>query len=283
LSFSFSLGRNFMFKLTLRSPSPIPLDLEGITPQRIAGLTAVEVAKLPVFHGNRMEPLGEFFDVVPNSQLTRADLHFAGDTRNVKGIGAKMTAGFIYVENDVGMHAGAMMSGGRLIIDSDASDWLGAEMKGGYIEVRGAAGNQVGAAYRGSRRGMTGGTILLRCSAGDELGLLMRRGLIIVERGCGEFACASMIAGTVALLGEVGGRLGAGMKRGTIITNHEPDLHRSFRFACEYQPSFVPLLNAKLRQFDVQETISTSKPVRCFRGDLLNGGRGEVLYVGTVS
>jgi formylmethanofuran dehydrogenase subunit C len=264
-----------MFKLTLRTPSPIPLDLDGITPQRVAGLSATDVGKLPVLHGNRSEPLGEFFDV-STATIPGTDLHFAGDTSNVKGIGAGMSGGFVYVENNAGMHAGARMSGGRLIIDGAASDWLGAEMKGGFIEVRGKTGNQAGAAYRGSRRGMTGGTILLRGGAGDELGLLMRRGLIIVKGDCGEFACASMIAGTVVLLGEAGKRLGAGMKRGTIIVGSDPRLPPSFRFACEYRPTFLPLLHSRLQKLDVDLPPGLRMPMSCYRGDLLSGGHGEV-------
>ena len=265
------------FKLTLRTPSAIPLDLEGITPQRVLHLSPREVAELPVFHGNCSEPLGEFFDVVSTSKMICADLHFAGDTKSVKSIGAGMANGSIFVEGEVGMHAGARMTGGSLILDSRASDWLGAEMKGGLIEVRDTAGNQVGAAYRGSRRGMTGGTIVLRRNAGDELGLLMRRGLIAVENACGAFACASMIAGTVVLLGEVGNGLGAGMKRGTIIASREPNLPASFRFSCEYQPSLLALFRAKLQQLQV--SIPASKTVRCYRGDVLTGARGEVLVL----
>lgn len=269
-----------MLKLTLRAPSSIPLELDGITPLRVAGLSALEVAKLPVQHGNRSEPLGEFFDVTTDARAPLADLHFAGDTRNVKFIGARLTAGSIYVENDVGMHAGAQMSGGSLVIDSGAAGWLGAEMKGGYIEVRGHAGDQVGAAYRGSRRGMTGGTIFVRGSAGDELGLLMRRGLIVVDGPCGEFAGASMIAGTIALLDEVGPRCGAGMKRGTILCAREPSLPASFRFACDYRPTFLPLYVAKFRALGATVPPAFDGPVKCYRGDLLTGGRGEVLIGG---
>ena len=206
-----------MLKLTLRTPSTIPLELDGITPERVAGMSPLAVAKLPVQFGNRSESLGEFFDVQPDRDPL-ADLHFAGDTRHVKHIGAGMARGSIFVEGKVGMHAGAGMRGGSLVLDYSAAGWLGAEMKGGYIEVRGHAGDQAGAAYRGSRRGMTGGTIIIRGTAGDELGLLMRRGLIVAEHACGEFAGASMIAGTLVLLGEVGERCGAGMKRGTILT-----------------------------------------------------------------
>lgn len=266
-----------MFKLTLRQSSPIPLEVFGITPDRLRDLSALEVARLPIQHGNREVPLGEWFDVTTRTTVSvPVDLQFAGDTLNVKGIGAGMSCGSVYVENDVGMHAGAQMTGGSLVIDSGAGDWLGAEMRGGSIEVRASAGNQVGAAYRGSRRGMTGGSIVIRGSAGDELGLLLRRGLIAVAGNCGDFAGASMIAGTIALLGGVGARLGAGMKRGTILTTREPELPRSFRFACEYRPSFLHLLAEQLRKCDLTPKLST-RPVRCHRGDILAGGHGEVL------
>ncbi len=268
-----------MLKLTLRAPSTIPLELDGITPERVAGLSPLEVALLPVQHGNRAEPLGEFFDVQPDPHRL-ADLHFAGDTRHVKHIGAGMTNGSVFAEGPVGLHAGAGMRGGSLILDSGAAGWLGAEMKGGYIEVRGDAGDQAGAAYRGSRRGMTGGTIVIRGTAGDELGLLMRRGLIAVDGACGEFAGASMIAGTLVFLGEVGERCGAGMKRGTILTAREPLLPPSFRYSCEYRPAFVPMYLTKLRSMGVNLPVTFGVgTVRCFRGDLLTGGRGEVLVL----
>lgn len=271
------MTRRVMLKLTLRTPSSIPLELDGILPERLSGLSPLEVAKLPIQHGNRAGPLGEFFDVTPDSDDWLADLLIAGDTRNVKHIGAGMTRGSIFVEGPVGMHAGARMSGGSLTLDADAAEWLGAEMKGGEIEVRGRAGDLVGAAYRGSRRGMTGGTIVIRGAAGDEVGLLMRRGLIVAERGCGEFAGASMIAGTLVLLGEVGERCGAGMKRGTILTAREPRLPPSFRYACDYRPAFVRMLLAELRKREVSVPPGFGTRVRCFRGDLLTGGRGEVL------
>ena len=99
-----------MLNLTLRTPSSVPIELDGLLPERLSGLSLLEVAKLPVQHGNRSEPLGEFFDVRPDSDGL-ADLHIAGDTRNVKHIGAGMTRGSIYVEGPVGMHSGARMSG----------------------------------------------------------------------------------------------------------------------------------------------------------------------------
>lgn len=267
-----------MLKLTLRVPSAIPLELDGITPDRISGLSAAEVAKIAIPHGNRPEPLGEFFDVVTDPCGFWADVHIAGATQNVKSVGAGMISGKMMVEGPVGMHAGARMRGGDLILDSGAGGWLGAEMTGGTIEVRGHAGDQVGAAYRGSRRGMAGGTIVVRGSAGDELGLLMRRGLIVVEGACGEFAAASMIAGTVVLLGAVGARCGAGMKRGTVLSAQEPALPSSFRYSCRYTPPFVPLLLEELDRMELRVLPSVfGGGLSCFRGDLLMGGRGEIL------
>ena len=261
-----------MFTLTRRESSPIPLDVTGILPETVANLSALEVAKRPVLFGNRTEELGQHFDVKTGSTVApnRADLQFAGDTGNVHNIGKGMTGGFVYCENDVGRHAGAQMTGGQLILDMGADDWLGAEMRGGYLEARAAVGDCVGAAYRGSRRGMTGGRILLRWTAGHELGLLMRRGTIIVHGDTGEFAGASMIAGTIAVLGKLGARAGAGMKRGTILAlGGVAEISAWMRYSCDYSPTMLPLLGKALN-------LPVPPRVRCFRGDVLTGGRGEL-------
>ena len=266
-----------MLTLTLRAPSPIPLELDGVTPDRIHAMSAAEVARLPVAHGNRSEPLGEFFDAAGSP--ADGNLTIRGDLRTVKSIGAGMTGGRLFADG-AGMHAGARMTGGELTIEGDAGDWVGAEMTGGAITVRGNAGDQAGAAYRGSRRGMTGGTIFVHGSAGDELGLLMRRGLIAVKGACGEFAGASMIAGSVFVFGKAGNRLGAGMKRGTILAaGGVEELPPSFRYSCDYLPTFLAVY---LRHLDMQgftdDRVRLDR-VRCYRGDLLTGGRGEVLVV----
>jgi formylmethanofuran dehydrogenase subunit C len=266
-----------VIKLNLRDTSPIPLEVFGIIPERLHDLSALEIAKIPIQHGNREAPLGEFFDVTKqSSHSSTIDLRFTGETRNVKGIGAGMSSGAIHVDGSAGMHAGARMAGGTLRIEGAAGDWLGAEMQGGRIEVFGAAGSLVGAAYRGARRGMLGGSIFVHGNAGDEVGLFIRRGMIAIGGVCGDFAGASMIAGTLALLGGAGARLGAGMKRGTIITGGKVSLPGSFRYACRFRPSFLHLLHRQLSSFPSADTI-LSGSFQCFRGDLLTGGYGEVL------
>jgi formylmethanofuran dehydrogenase subunit C len=263
--------------LTRRESSPIPLEVFGLTPDRVSGLTSLEVAKLPVRFGNRSDVVGEFFVVTPRTTTSLpVEIQFAGDTRNVKGIGAGMKGGTIYVENNAGPHAGALMRGGKLIIDSGSGDWLGAEMSGGQIEVRRSAGSRVGAAYSGNRRGMCGGRIVVRGDAGEEVGLLMRRGSITVEGRVGEFCGASMIAGTIITGGGVGPRCGAGMKRGTIVT-FGPEFARApgFVYACDYRPAYAEVMRREL-------TDSIDRPinsVRVYRGDLTVGGRGEIWHI----
>lgn len=264
-----------MIVLTRRAASPIPLEVEGVTPDRVAPLSAADVATLPVFHGNRTDPLGEWFDV--SGDPSDGAIRFAGDTATVKHIGAGMTGGTIEVEGGAGMHAGAGMRGGTLTIHGNAGDWLGAELRGGTIRVFGNAGSQVGAAYRGSRRGMTGGEIHVRGNAGDEVALLMRRGLIAVGGGCGAFAAASMIAGSVFVFGRVGLRCGAGMKRGTVFAGGGADLPASFREACGFAPTFLPLYFRHVARAGVIPVGRAAARVTCWRGDVLHGGTGEVL------
>ena len=125
---------------------------------------------------------------------------------------------------------------------------------------------------------MTGGTIVVSGSVGHETGLLMRRGIIAIHGDCGEFAGASMIAGSLLLFGKASNRLGAGMKRGTILVMGElAELPCSFQYSCDYRPSFLELY---LRSPALRNaTTRTGSPamVKCFRGDRLAGGRGEVL------
>ena len=50
-------------ELSLRAPLSEPLDVEGVTADRVAGLSECEIAGLPVRLGTREARLGDFFDV----------------------------------------------------------------------------------------------------------------------------------------------------------------------------------------------------------------------------
>ena len=266
-----------MMSILVRHDSTIPLEFPGITPDQLEKLSPSEAAKLAAIFGNRTVELGEVASL--SGDCSDGRLRFEGDTGRVKQLGAKMTRGIISVEGDVGLHAGAQMTGGTLVIDGDAGDWLGAEMTGGEIEVRGNAGHNTGSAYRGSRHGMRGGSILVKGEAGDELGLLMRRGSIIVEGSVGEFTGASMIAGTIVGMKGFGPRAGAGMKRGTLIAcGQAAPIAPGFRYCCDFAPAYLDLARKRL-----WPGLPAASAVRCYRGDVLTGGRGELLLLPPVS
>jgi formylmethanofuran dehydrogenase subunit C len=132
---------------------------------------------------------------------------------------------------------------------------------------------------------MTGGTILVQGRAGNEIGHSMRRGMVAVGGVAGDLAGFNMLAGTILMFNQCGIRHGAGMRRGTIgIWGSElPELLPSFRYGCRCRPQFLQLIFTELKQrgFTLTEVV-TDAAVELYHGDLIEGGRGEIL-LGTVS
>ena len=119
--------------LTHSPGSSLPVELEGITPDRLREKSLAEIERIEVFHGNRRVPLAELFRVSGDPSDGRIDLE--GDLSGVHHIGAGMSGGEIRVHGDAGRHVGAEMTGGTIDVEGDAGDWVGAEMKGGLIHV----------------------------------------------------------------------------------------------------------------------------------------------------
>ncbi|MBS0210741.1 MAG: formylmethanofuran dehydrogenase subunit C [Planctomycetes bacterium] len=262
-------------RLTYRTRAATALEVDSLAPDRLAGLSAAQVATLPAWHGKRQVPLGEFFDVAGSIDDGRLEL--VGELSNVHGVGRGMAAGELHVTGNVGRHAGAEMRGGRLQIDGSADDWLGVEMRGGTIVVRGNAGRCAGGAYVGSSRGMRGGSIVIHGDAGAEVGHTMRRGLIAVGGLVGDFAAINMIAGTIVAAQGCGARPAAGMRRGSLIVlAGRPELLPMFRPSGRCQPTYLRLYEEFLRGLGfTPENWPTA--FEQFAGDHLNGGRGEIL------
>src|SRR3954466_1300335 len=211
--------------LTRREQPVVPLEAEGLCPDRLAGARRGEIAALPVWHGSERTRMGEFFAV----SAAGDDVRLEGDLSRVKFVGAGMTAGRLTVAGDVGMHAGAGMQGGELHVEGGASDWAGAGMRGGGVGggggmrggrlvVRGSAGGQLGGVYPGERAGMRGGEIVVHGDAGAQAGAGLRRGMTAGAGRMGRAAGLRMLAGTIVALRGLGARPGAGMRRGTIVT-----------------------------------------------------------------
>jgi formylmethanofuran dehydrogenase subunit C len=257
----------------------IGVDWQGITPESLRGKSLASVQRTRIRRGNHEVELGELFRITGDPSDRRWELE--GDFSAVHDIGAGMTAGEIVVEGTVGRHAGATMRGGRLEIRGDVGDHLGAEMRGGVIRVRGDAVNHVGAAYAGSRRGMSGGMILIDGNAGSELGLRMRRGLIAVGGSAGPHLGRRMLAGSIFVFGSCGAYPGAAMRRGTIglFGEARPALLPTFRAGYRSPLSVLHLLEKHLHDegFAVPRLRNLAGAIELFHGDLLEGGRGEVL------
>ena len=266
-----------MLRLKYHSTTTIPVEAEVITPDELAGKSALEIAKLPIQHGNAQAPLGEFFHVEgdPSDQ----HIHIEGDCSRVKMIGAMMKSGRITIEGSAGMHLGAEMTGGEIELRGNAGDWVGAEMHGGLIRVHGDAGHLAGAGYRGSRLGMRGGVILIDGKAGNEIGANMRRGFIAIGGDTGDFPGVGLIAGTLFLFGAPGIRTGANMKRGTIALLGPPGpLLPTFRYDCAYQPVFMRVFFPPLERWGfapAQQHLGNA--YKRYSGDLVSLGKGEIL------
>ena len=264
--------------LQYHAETTVPVEVEGLVPNVLRTKSLAEIEKLPIHHGNRTVPLAEFFHVT--GQPSDGRMEFEGDLSGVHWIGAGMADGEIHVRGDAGRHLGSEMTGGRIHVTGRAGDWVGGEMHGGLIHVQGRAGHLVGAAYRGSRRGMTGGTILVQGDVGNELGHTMRRGLLVAGGRAGDVIGFNMIAGSIFVLGEAGIRAGAGMRRGTIglLGPSPPPLLPTFRRGCRYQPLVLRLIFRELARhnFPVAQEIRAG-PFDLYHGDLITGGKGEIL------
>lgn len=266
-----------VLRLRLHTASQVPLEVEGITPDRLRNQSVAEIERLKIFHGNVPVCVGDFFEV--SGDASDQSLDWEGDLSGVHWIGAHMASGTMRMHGNAGRHVGSEMTGGQIVVDGDVSDWLGAEMHGGRIHVHGRAGHLVGAAYRGSARGMTAGQILVDGDAGNEAGHTMRRGLVAIGGTVGDLVGFNMLAGTVLVLGGCGIRHGAGMRRGTLalLGPDPPAVLPSFRYACRCQPAAMRLLVRHLAQigFSVPDDLLDAS-YSMYHGDLLEGGRGEI-------
>ncbi|MDG2382492.1 MAG: formylmethanofuran dehydrogenase subunit C [Pirellulaceae bacterium] len=265
-------------EITYRNKCSVPVEVEGIVPDRLVGKELDEIRREPIFVGNEETTLGDLFDVAGDAAEPCIEWH--GELAGVHWIGAKMKSGTVRIHGDVGRHVGSEMAGGEIHIFGAAGDWLGGELKGGLIHARGGAGHLVGAAYRGSRRGMTGGTILVEGGVGNELGHTMRRGLIVVGGGAGDLIGFNMLAGTILVLGEVGIRHGAGMKRGTIgfFGDDAPELLPTFKYACRFDSQALTLVYREVERlgYSLPPEVELAE-LSLYNGDFIEGGRGEIL------
>jgi formylmethanofuran dehydrogenase subunit C len=270
--------------LRWKDATRLPVEAGSLRPDALSGLTAADVARLNIPHGNAPSQVGELFDV--EGDLGDGHLIFEGSLQAVRAIGAGISSGRLTVRGDVGPRAALGMSGGEVRIEGTAGSWAGAEMTGGLLRITGDAGFGVGAALPGSQIGMRGGIILVNGSVGEDSGLAMRRGLIAVGRGAGVGFGRALVAGSAFAFGPVGMLAGMGMKRGTIALfgQHDPNnpgILPSFAPSGRDRPPFLTIYLRKLVELGFEVPISLlSGTLARYNGDQSARGQGEILVWG---
>lgn len=264
------------YRLTLRAPLSARVDLTGIAPAALAGLSQAEVERLRIPFGASIALLADVFDVAREEGDA---LRVSGDPR-LDFVGAGLAAGEIVVDGPVGACAASRMTGGRLLIGGDAGDGLAAGLAGGTVHVAGSAGGGVGGALSGERQGMTGGIVQIAGSAGARLGARLRGGLVMVGGDAGPQAADGLIAGTLAVAGALGPGAGRGMKRGTLLLARTPAALAP-GFVDTGPQDFIMLALLARRVPQLAALFGRVLPQRAARlvGDRLAGGEGEVLVL----
>jgi len=264
--------------LTLRAPPQQRVDLSALTPDKLQGLGAAAIARLPLQCGNQPAAVGDLFTVAAGEA---DDLRFIGDCGKFDRIGAEMTRGAITVDGDAGAYLGHALRGGRIFVRGNVDVGAAQEMRGGEIVIDGNAGDFVGGTRPGEMKGMSGGLVVVRGTAGDRVGDRLRRGTIIVEGSLGAYAASRMIAGTVIALGpQIGPYPAFAMKRGSLILlNHSERFLPSFTDCGRHDLAFLRLLLRTFKGRSARLDALTMRPPTAHRlaGDQAVGGKGEIL------
>ncbi len=261
--------------LELKQSPSLRLDLRGITPTALAALDAAAIAKLPLGHGNRLEPLAMHFKIGSSAE---EGLRLVGNLGRVDRIGWKQDGGRLVVEGSAGHHAGSLMSGGELLVKGSAGHQAGCEMSGGRLEIEGDAGDFVGSTLPGSMDGMRGGTLVVHGRVGARCGDRMRRGSLVVHGDAGDFLAARMVAGTIALGGRAGVHAGHAMRRGSIVfAGEEPAIAPTFAPALVDPVVYWQLLARDLALHGGVFEGLPGRRIERWLGDLGAGGKGELI------
>jgi len=260
--------------LTLRPGMQGRVDMSGILPEKLAGLSAAEIVRLNVAVDGLGAALGELFELTAGDaeQLTiRTELPV------LDKLGAGMCSGCLRVEGPAGHYAGLAMRGGELALGGDAGDYAASGMLGGLLHIAGNAGDYLGAARSGDRNGMAGGVVAVSGSVGERAGDRMRRGLILIRGNVGDYCASRLLAGTIAVAGSCGAQPGFGLRRGSLILARAPHaMPTTFNTAGIADLTYLGLLRRQARDI-LPDVLPETSRVQRYMGDLAFGGKGEIL------
>lgn len=257
----------------------IPIEVDGIVPERLQEMNESNIRAIPVWLGREQVELGEIFRVRVTGDDARS-IRWIGHLSNVHRIGSALKSGRIEIEGHPGRHVGSLMEGGSIHVHGSVGDFAGAEMRGGLIRIEGNAGDHLGGCYPGSKWGLNRGEIVVCGSAGLGVGERMRRGLIAVAGNVGRLCGWNLWAGSIVVGGNCGAECGLEMVRGTIVQMGKDNvpLAPTFSKGSVYGQAALRIMGARLRELEFMGfTELLTRDFVMFHGDHLRGGRGEIL------
>ncbi|MEX2682595.1 MAG: formylmethanofuran dehydrogenase subunit C [Candidatus Sigynarchaeota archaeon] len=257
----------------LKKTTELPLEVEAICPDKLAGKKNDEIKKMLAYEGKATHELGSVFDISGKAGEKAADTKVVvqGSTMKLRRIGEAMTAGEVEIFGDAGMHVGDMMKGGKIVVHGNADHYAASMMEGGELWIEGNAGDYLGAAYRGEWRGMKGGKIFVDGNAGFEIGAWMRgtkasqdkgEPLIHVKGNVQLHAGHHNHGGFMIIEGDAEGNVGSEMGRGEIIVLGKTEPLASFSKDAVEAPELAAL--------------KIKGPFVTFTGDNAIGGKGKL-------
>lgn len=259
---------------TLREAPAQRLDLAPLTPDRLAGMSEGDIARIELQTTRERICAGDVFKIAVGDA---AQIRFDGGSERFDRIGASMNGGEIHIEGDVGIQTGRLMRGGRLTIKGHAGPWAASGMKGGMIEIGGNAGDRLGGPLAGEMAGMRGGVVVLRGNAGARAGDKLRRGMIVVEGKAGAQSGSRMIAGTLIVRGRAGPLPGYLMARGTLVLAGGCDaLSPTFADSGVHDLVTNALMADFVKPHSPDIAALLRRPWRRLLGDMANVGKGEI-------
>jgi formylmethanofuran dehydrogenase subunit C len=261
---------------TLKAPLQHKLDVSALTPDVLAGKSAVEIAATPLQIGNKQIAASEFFSITGEDTQS---IVFANSSDKLDRIGQGLRSGSISVQGNAGVYLGYEMRAGKISVQGNAGDFAASGMAGGLIHIQGNVGDFLGAAIAGNRKGMKGGTVIVTGNAGDRVGDQMRRGIILIEGDTGAYCASRMLAGTIGVLGSTGAYTGYSMRRGTLLLCKTPQLIPTLQDCGAHTLPYLSLMFKSFAELPTAFAKLAKNRVQRYAGDLANDGKGEILVL----
>jgi formylmethanofuran dehydrogenase subunit C len=263
------------FVFQLRNAPDQRVDLSGLTPDRLAGLSVAALERIEVGTTRISTKVGDLFSV---STGDPGCVRFEGGSARFDLVGAKLLPDHsVHVEGDVGAQLGRLAKGGRITVTGSAGAHAGSGNLGAHIEIGGDAGDFLAGPLAGELAGMAGGRMIVRGAAGVRAGDRLRRGVIVIEGAAGEDLGSRLIAGTIVALGDIAGRIGYLNRRGSLILAQRTAPGPTYLDCGGHILTYAGLLARSLRQDSPRAAALLGEKLRRFGGDTAVHGKGEIL------